>query len=101
MDKYLSVPKLSRPSSVASNYSTRPSSVASNVSTRPASVAAYVSTPDQHLASQVQVYPKGKKIPREVENGEKRGFVLARLKVIIIIVEGFSYTFQKLTIYCY
>ena len=90
MDKYLSVPKLSRPSSVASNYSTRPSSVASNVSTRPSSVAAYVSTPDQHLASQVQVYPKGKKIPREVENGEKRGFVLARLKVIIIIIEVFN-----------
>ena len=89
MDKYLSVPKLSRPSSVASNYSTRPSSVASNVSTRPSSVAAYVSTPEQHIASQVQVYPKGRKIPREVENGEKRGFVLARLKVIIIIVEVF------------
>ena len=43
--------------------------------------SAYISTPEQHLAAQVQVYPKGSKLPIHVENGERKGFVICKSKV--------------------
>ena len=48
---------------------------------RPSSIASYVSTPEQHMAAQVQLYPKGRKIPPDVEKGEKRGFIICTSKV--------------------
>ena len=54
---------------------------------RPSSIASYVSTPEQHLAAQVQVYPKGRKIPPDVEKGERRGFIICTSKVYLIFFE--------------
>ena len=56
-------------------------SIDEDVYRRPSSIASYVSTPEQHLAAQVQVYPKGRKIPSEVEKGERRGFIICTSKV--------------------
>ena len=61
---------------------------------RPSSIASYVSTPEQHLAAQVQVYPKGRKIPPDVENGERRGFIICTSKVYLIFFEFFDFSFQ-------
>ena len=58
-----------------------PDSGSNRSSRRPSSVASYISTPDQHLAAQVEVYPKGRKVPLDIEKGERRGFVICRLKV--------------------
>ena len=60
---------------------------------RPSSIASYVSTPEQHLAAQVQVYPKGRKIPPDVENGERRGFIICTSKVDLTFLRN-SYIFH-------
>ena len=59
---------------------------------RPSSIASYVSTPEQHLAAQVQVYPKGRKIPPDVEKGERRGFIICTSKVYLIFFEFLNYS---------
>ena len=65
---------------------------------RPSSIASYVSTPEQHLAAQVQVYPKGRKIPPDVEKGERRGFIICTSKVYLIFFEFLNFSFQVIKI---
>ena len=45
--------------------------------------SSYISTTEQHLAAQVQVYPKGSKLPTHIENGERKGFVICKSKVCV------------------
>ena len=45
--------------------------------------SAYISTQEQHLAAQVEVYPKGRPLPTYIETAEKKGFVICKSKVII------------------
>ena len=45
--------------------------------------SAYISTPEQHLAAQVQVYPKGSTLPPHIAEGDRKGFVICKSKVRI------------------
>ena len=42
-----------------------------------------ISTPEQHMVAQVEVYPKGSKLPTHIERGERKGFVICKSKVYI------------------
>ena len=65
---------------------------------RPSSIASYVSTPEQHLAAQVQVYPKGRKIPPDVEKGERRGFIICTSKVVSLCTQK-NFEYGRIIIY--